>query len=110
MVGKGSARRPGDEKNFRDNWEKIFGKKKQFNFYNFSFMTQSSFGLDVSRCGKFLKEVRYFMTIKYEKPTLSSFDGWDSMFAAGASFDPPDPGCFIPGLEDDCAETGAIDI
>jgi hypothetical protein len=28
MAGKGDKRRPGDEKKFRDNWEKIFGKKK----------------------------------------------------------------------------------
>ena len=27
MVGKGSARRPGDEKKDRENWEKIFGHK-----------------------------------------------------------------------------------
>ncbi len=27
MVGKGSARRPGDEKKYRENWEKIFGSK-----------------------------------------------------------------------------------
>ncbi len=49
------------------------------------------------------------MKITYEKPELEVFKGWDSMFAAGGSFEPPDPGCFIPGLEDDCAETGAID-
>jgi len=28
MVGKGSKRRPGDDKKYRENWEKIFGKKK----------------------------------------------------------------------------------
>jgi len=28
MAGKGSKRRPGNDKTYRDNWEKIFGKKK----------------------------------------------------------------------------------
>jgi len=28
MAGKGSKRRPGDENKFRDNWDKIFSKKK----------------------------------------------------------------------------------
>ncbi len=27
MNGKGSKRRPGDEKKYRDNWDAIFGKK-----------------------------------------------------------------------------------
>jgi hypothetical protein len=29
MAGKGSKRRPGDEKKFRDNWDAVFGKKKK---------------------------------------------------------------------------------
>jgi hypothetical protein len=29
MNGKGSKRRPGDEKKFRENWDQIFGKKKK---------------------------------------------------------------------------------
>lgn len=28
MAGKGSGRRPTDEKKFRENWDQIFGKKK----------------------------------------------------------------------------------
>ena len=27
MAGKGSKRRPGDEKKYRENWDEIFGKK-----------------------------------------------------------------------------------
>lgn len=27
-MGKGSTRRPTDEKKYQDNWDKIFGKKK----------------------------------------------------------------------------------
>jgi len=28
MNGKGSKRRPGDEKRYRENWDDIFGKKR----------------------------------------------------------------------------------
>ncbi len=28
MAGKGSKKRPTDEKKFRSNWEKVFGKNK----------------------------------------------------------------------------------
>jgi len=45
----------------------------------------------------------------YSKPQVLSFRGWDAMFAAGSSFDPPDPGCFVPGIEDDCPQTGVVD-
>ncbi len=49
------------------------------------------------------------MKMNYEKPALQAFNGWNSMFAAGASFEPPDPGCFVPGMESsDCSETGII--
>jgi len=29
MSGKGSGRRPTDENKYRDNWDQIFGKKKE---------------------------------------------------------------------------------
>mgnify|MGYP000985827681 FL=1 len=29
MNGKGSKRRPGDEKKYRENWDAIFGKKNK---------------------------------------------------------------------------------
>jgi hypothetical protein len=29
MAGKGSKRRPGDEKKYRENWDSIFSKKKK---------------------------------------------------------------------------------
>jgi len=45
----------------------------------------------------------------YTKPQLAAFDGWDALFAEGGSFDPPDPGCLLPGLEDDCADTGVVE-
>lgn len=47
--------------------------------------------------------------LSYQKPQLLAFEGWDSMFAVGSSFNPPDPGCFLPGMEDNCAETGVIE-
>jgi hypothetical protein len=28
MNGKGSKRRPGNEKRYRENWDEVFGKKK----------------------------------------------------------------------------------
>jgi hypothetical protein len=31
MAGKGDKRRPGDDKKFRNNWERIFGKKESIN-------------------------------------------------------------------------------
>jgi hypothetical protein len=29
MAGKGSKRRPGDEKKYRENWDSIFSKKRK---------------------------------------------------------------------------------
>ena len=48
--------------------------------------------------------------IKCRMPSLLPFEGWETLAAAyeGESFLPPDPGCFLPGLESDCEETGAI--
>lgn len=34
MAGKGSKRRPGDEKKYRENWDEIFGKKSNNNSTN----------------------------------------------------------------------------
>ncbi|MEA4862203.1 MAG: hypothetical protein AB7F40_12390 [Victivallaceae bacterium] len=42
----------------------------------------------------------------YSKPQILSFRGWDAAFAAGTSFDPPDPGCFLPGIEDSGSSSG----
>ncbi|MDD4816936.1 MAG: hypothetical protein PHI85_03080 [Victivallaceae bacterium] len=47
--------------------------------------------------------------ISYAKPAIFDFEGWDAMFAQGGSFAPPDPGCFLPGLEDNCSESGVIE-
>ena len=38
----------------------------------------------------------------YQKPALTTFQGWDVMFAAGETEQYPDPGdCVNPGIEDD---------